>query len=68
MTANIYFFNNNHYELIAEDKAIKDEIYAVDLAEEAMNTIDPDNNMELDYDTEYEADGKTLAVIVKEVA
>lgn len=68
MTANIYFFNNNHYELLAEDKEIRDEVYAVDFAEEAMDIIDPDNNMELDYDTEYEADGETLAIIIKEVA
>lgn len=68
MTANIYFFNNNEYTLYAEDRAIKDEIYAVDLAEEAMEAIDPNGNMELDYNTEYEADGETLAIIVKEVA
>ena len=68
MTANVYFFNNNHYEILAEDKEIRDEVYAVDLATEAMDIIDNEGKMELDYDTEYENDGETLAIIIKEVA
>lgn len=68
MTANVYYFNNNHYTMLAEGKTIKSEEWAVDLAEEAMDTIDPEFKMELDYDTEYEADGETLAVIIKEAA
>lgn len=67
MFANVYFFNTktNKYELLAEDKKIKSEEYAVDLAEEAMNTLDPECVVEFDYDTEYENDGETLAIIVK---